>query len=138
MIDERAQEIAEQWLTHAAESAGQKDLKMHMGMISKRVSLQGVPGFDNIDYDAWYTQCRHQFENAMIKSISYKGFNLISATETRIMFSVFEAVVGTDGTLNEQIVEMSLEKEDDDVWRLVKERVLIENDAMRNHELREQ
>ena len=138
MIDERAQEIAEQWLTHAAESAGQKDLKMHMGMISKRVSLLGVPGFDNIDYDAWYTQCRHQFENAMIKSISYKGFNLISATETRIMFSVFEAVVGTDGTLNEQIVEMSLEKEDDDVWRLVKERVLIENDAMRNHELREQ
>jgi hypothetical protein len=44
-------------------------------------------------------------------------------------------VVGADGTLNEQIVEMSLEKEDDDVWRLVQERVLIENDAMRNHEL---
>jgi hypothetical protein len=138
MIEERAQQIAEQWLTHAAESAGQKDLKVHMGMISKRVSLQGVPGFDNIDYDTWYKQCRHQFENAMIKSISYKGFNLISATETQIMFTVFEMVVGTDGTLNEQIVEMLLEKEDDDVWRLVQERVLIENDAMRNHELRDQ
>jgi len=138
MIDKRAQEIAEQWLTHAADSAGKKDLKDHMEMISKRVSVQGVPGFDNIDYDIWYSQCRHQFDNAMIKSISYKGFNLISATESQIIYTVFEAVVGTDGTLNEQIVEMSLEKENDDVWRLVQERVLIENDDMRNHEVRDQ
>lgn len=135
MIEERAQKIAEQWLTHAAETAGQKDLKGHMGMISKRVSVEGVPGFDKIDYDIWYKQCRHQFENAMIKSIAYKGFNLVSAAETQIFFTVFEMVVGADGTLNEQIVEMSLEKEDDDQWRLVQERVLIENDAMREHEL---
>jgi len=135
MIEEHAQEIAEQWLTQAAESAGQKDLKLHMGMISKRISLEGVPGFDNIDYDAWYKQCRHQFENAMIKSIGYKGFNLISSTDTQIIFSAFETVMGSDGTLNEQIIEMSLEKEDDGVWRLVLERVLIENDDMRNHEL---
>jgi len=136
MKEEHAQQIAEQWLTTAAESAGQKDLKLHMGMISKRVSVQGVPGFDSIDYDTWYTQCRHQFENSMIKSIAYKGFNLISATETQINFTVYETVVGSDGTLNEQIVEMLLEKEDDDVWRLVRERVLIENDAMRNHEIK--
>ena len=135
MIEEGAEQIAEQWLTHAAESAGKRDLEDHMGMISKRVSVEGVPGFDSIDYDVWYKQCRHQFENAMIKSIAYKGFNLISATETRIIFTVFETVMGADGTLNEQIVEKSLEKEDDDVWRLVLERVLIENDAMRNHEL---
>ena len=135
MTEEQAQQVAEQWLTQAAESAGQKDLKTHMGMISKRVSLQGVPGFENIDYDAWYQQCQHQFENAMIKSIAYKGFNLVNATETQVVFTVFETVIGTDGTLNEQVVEMSLEKEDDDAWRLVQERVLIENDAMRNHEL---
>ena len=135
MTEERAQQIAEQWLTRAIETAEQKDLKQHMEMISKRVSVQGVPGFDNIDYDTWYTQCRHQFENAMIKSIAYKGFNLISATEDQIVFTVYETVVGTDGTLNEQIVEKSLEKESDDMWRLVLERVLIENDAMRNHQL---
>jgi len=135
MTEEHAQQVAEQWLTDAAESASQKDLEGHMGMISKRVNVLGVPGFDSIDYDTWYKQCRHQFENAMIKSIAYKGFNLVSATETQIMFTVLERVVGTDGTLNEQLVEMSLEKEDDDVLRLVQERVLIENDALRNHEL---
>jgi len=134
MMEDRAQQIAEQWLTEASESAGQKDLERHMGMISKRVHVLGVPGFDNIDYDIWYKQCRHQFENAMIKSIAYKGFSLISAAATQILFTVFETVMGTDGTLNEQIVEMSLEKEDDDMWRLVQERVLIENEAMRNHE----
>ena len=135
MKEERAQEIAEQWLAQAAESAGQKNLKDHMGMISRRVSLEGVPGFDNIDYDVWYGQCRHQFENAMIKSIAYKGVNLISSTGSQIVFTVLETVVGTDGTLNQQLVEMSLEKEMDDVWRLVLERVLLENDALRNYEL---
>jgi len=130
-----SEEIAKQWLQGAVDSSGQKDLETHMGMISKRVSLTGVPGFDTIDFDAWYTQCRYQFENDQIKSIAYKGFNLISATDTTVMFSVFEAVVGSDGALNEQIVEMTLEKEDDGVWRLVQERVLIENDAMRDHEV---
>ncbi|MDH5394137.1 MAG: hypothetical protein OEY11_13200 [Gammaproteobacteria bacterium] len=135
MKDEQAQQIAEQWLTQAAESAGRKDLQAHMGMISKRISVAGVPGFDNIDYDIWYTQCKHQFEMSMIKSIAYKGFNLVSATATQITFTIYETVVGTDGTLNEQIMEMLLEKEDDNVWRLLSERVILENDAVRNHEL---
>ena len=135
MKEELAQEIAEQWLSGAGESAAQKDLKGHMGMISKSVSVLGVPGFDNIDYDTWYKQCRHQFEMSMIKSIAYKGFNFISATESQIMFTILEVVMGTDGRLNEQIVEMSLDKVEDNIWRLVQERVLIENDAMRNHEL---
>jgi hypothetical protein len=135
MTEEQAQQLAEQWLSHAAESAMQRNLEEHMAMISKRVSVLGVPGFDNIDYDMWYGQCRHQFENAMIKNIAYKGFNLISATDSQVVFTVLEKVVGTDGSLNEQIVEMTLEKEGDVVWRLVQERVLIENDAMRNHEV---
>jgi len=135
MNEEQAQQIAEQWLTAAAETAGNKDLEGHMGMISKRISVLGVPGFDNIDYDIWYNQCQHQFSMSMIKSIAYKGFNLISATEAQITFTIYETVVGTDGTLNEQIMEMLLEKEDDGVWRLVSERVIIENDAVRNHEL---
>jgi len=41
-----------------------KDLGMNVGMISKRVSLQGVPGFDNINYDAWSAECEHEFETA--------------------------------------------------------------------------
>jgi len=135
MKDEQAQQTAEQWLTDSAETAAQKNLSAHMGMISKRISVEGVPGFDNLDYDIWHEQCKTQFEQSMIKSVAYKGFNLLSSTDSEIVFTVYETVVGTDGTLNEQIVEMCLEKEDDDVWRLVKERMILENDALRNHEL---
>lgn len=135
MLEEYAQQIAERWLTQVAESAGESDLERHMGMISKRVSVVGVPGFENVDYATWYAQCQHQFENNMLRSIAYKGFNLISASASQINFTVYETVVGTDGTLNEQIVEMQLQREEDDVWRLIKERVLIEGDAMRNHQL---
>ncbi|MDH5426415.1 MAG: hypothetical protein OEY29_15620 [Gammaproteobacteria bacterium] len=138
MKQEQVQQIAEQWLTAAAETAAQKDLQAHMGMISKRISVEGVPGFEHVDYDIWYTQCQHQFAMSMIKSIAYKGFNLISANQSEIVFTVHETVLATDGTLNEQIVEKSLEKEDGEVWRLVRERVLIENDAMRNHEVSKQ
>lgn len=135
MNEERAEQIAEQWLTDAAETAAQKDLERHMGMISRRVRVEGVPGFDAIDYDKWYEQCSHQFENSMIQSVAYKGFNLVSASDTAILFTVFETVVGADGTVNEQVVEKSLEKEPDDAWRLVQERVLIEGDALRNREI---
>ena len=135
MTKEQAQQIAEQWLNESADTASQKNLAAHMGMISKRISVEGVPGFDNINYDIWYKQCQHQFANAMIKSIAYKGVNLVNAEDKQIVFTVFERVIGTDGTLNEQVVEMQLEMEVDNVWRLAKERVLIENDAMRNHEL---
>lgn len=135
MTNEQAQQIAEQWLNSAAETAAQRELAGHMGMISQRISVQGVPGFENIDYATWYNQCQHQFENAMIKSIAYKGFNLVNATASQITFTILERVVGTDGTLNEQLVEMLLEKEEDDAWRLLNERVLIENDALRNHEV---
>jgi hypothetical protein len=137
MNNETAQQIAEQWLAESKASSDKKDLQAHMGMISKRVSLEGVPGFETINYETWFSQCRYQFENAMIKSLDYKGINLVSAEEGQIIFTVYERVIGTDGTLNEQVVEMSLEIEDDDAWRLVKERVLIEGDAMRSHEVKQ-
>lgn len=135
MTEEQAIKVAEQWLSESADSAMQYNLEKHMGMISKDVSVVGVPGFESINYDTWYNQCKHQFENAMLKNIAYKGLNLLSAAENQLVFTVLEKVVATDGALNEQIIEMCLEKEADGAWRLIKERVLIENDAMRNHEI---
>ena len=51
-----SEKIARQWLQEAAASACAKDHASHMDLISTRVTLQGVPGFDNIDYDAWNAQ----------------------------------------------------------------------------------
>ena len=128
-----SKEIAQQWLADAANSASQKDLETLTGMISKRVSLQGVPGFDSIDFDAWSAQCKNQFENGTMVSVTYKGLQLISDTDSQIMLKTIEAVLTTDGTVNQQGVEMLLEKEDDAVWRLVQERVLPEDEAIHNN-----
>ncbi len=119
-----SQTIAEQWLLDAVTTANNKDLEAHMGLISRRINLQGMPGFESIGYEDWSRQCQHEFENNLLKSVRYDGFKLVADTPTRIMFKTFETVEATDGTINAQGVEMLLEKEEDGKWRLVQERIL--------------
>lgn len=119
-----SQMIAEQWLLDAVRTANTKDHEAHMDLISKRISLQGVPGFESIGYEDWSSQCQHEFENNLLKSVRYDGFKLVAETTTRVMFKTFETVEATDGTINAQGVEMLLEKEEDGKWRLVQERIL--------------
>jgi len=121
--------IARQWLRDSAQTATAKDFPAHMGLISKRVNLVGVPGFENIGYEAWATQCKHEFENNILKSVHYDGFKLVAATETRIMFKTFETVEGNDGTVNAHGIKVLLEKEHDGKWRVVQERVLPDDET---------
>lgn len=124
-----SEEIAKQWLTDASASATNKNYETHMDLISKKVSLQGIPGFENISYDEWAKQCRHEFENNVLKSVRYDGFKMIVDTPNRIMFKTFETVEGTDGTINGQGIEVLIKKEDDGKWRLVQERILPADEA---------
>jgi hypothetical protein len=119
-----SQMIAEQWLLDAVRTANAKDHAAHMDLISKRISLQGVPGFESIGYDDWSRQTQHEFENNLLKSVRYDGFKLVADTTIRVMFKTFETVEASDGTVNAQGVEMLLEKEEDGKWRLVQERIL--------------
>jgi len=119
-----SQIIAEQWLLDAVRTANAKDHDAHMDLISKQISLQGVPGFESIGYDDWSRQCQHEFENNLLKSVRYDGFKLVAETATRVMFKTYETVEATDGTVNAQGVEMLLVKEEDGKWRLAQERIL--------------
>jgi len=121
--------IAKQWLADVANTATNKHFDAHMDLISRKVSLQGVPGFENIGYEDWARQCKHEFDNDVLKSVRYDGFKMIVDTETRIMFKTFETVEGTDGTINGQGIEVLLEKEADGKWRLVQERILPEDET---------
>ena len=123
------QEIAEHWLQQAAETANRHDFEGHMALISRRVSLQGVPGFENLGYEDWYNQCQHEFENKLLKSVRYDGLKLRVATGKAIMFKTFETVEGTNGEVNAQGIEILLEKEDDGQWRLVQERILSDEES---------
>jgi len=125
-----SEEIAQQWLQKIINTAADKDHTAHMNLISKKVSLKGVPGYENIGYKDWTAQTKHEFENNILKSISYKGFKLVIATDTHIMFKTFETVLANDGGSNAQGIEILIEKEDDGEWRLVQERILPADESM--------
>ncbi|MCW8936231.1 MAG: hypothetical protein OQK98_16075 [Gammaproteobacteria bacterium] len=124
-----SEEIAKQWLEKAVTTAADKDHAAHMNLISKKVTLRGVPGYENIGYDDWSAQTLHEFEDNILKSISYKGYKPLISTLTHIMFKTFEIVEANDGKVNAQGIEILLEKEDDAEWRLVQERILPEDEA---------
>lgn len=119
-----SKEIAQHWLQESARTANALNLTEHMNLISKRVSLTGVPGFESIGFDDWRAQCEHEFSNKLLKQVKYQGLKLIVETDSRVMFKTYETVEGVDGTVNAQGVEILLEQEGDGVWRLVQERVL--------------
>jgi len=125
-----SKEIAEQWLNELANTANSKDLSAHMALISPRISLHGVPGFETIGFDDWFRQCQHEFENNILKNVHYAGFKLVAGTDERVMFKTFETVEANDGTVNAQGVEILLEKEADGIWRMVQQRVLPDDESV--------
>lgn len=126
---------AKQFLDQMAATANALDLESHMNLISKDVSVFGVPGFDVIGYDDWFNQCKHEFGNNLLKRVSYKGLNVLAETPDRVMFKSVETVEANDGTVNTNGIEFIIQKEADGVWRVSQERVLpeheLENDRRR-------
>lgn len=95
-----------------------------MNTISRTVQLFGVPGFEVINYADWSNQCEHEFAEKTLQSVAYAGLDVVTMTPLKIMFKTFERVEAKDGTVNEAGVEMLIQKELDDTWRLVQQRVL--------------
>jgi hypothetical protein len=126
---------AQNFLDAMASTANDLNLDEHMNLISKDVSVFGVPGFEVIGYQDWFNQCQHEFENKLLKQVSYKGLNVLAETPERIMFKSIETVEGSDGEKNSSGIEFIIQKEDDGQWRVTQERILpedeLENDQRR-------
>lgn len=100
----------------------------HMDLISKQVRVYGVPGFDVIGYDDWARQCQYEFDEGLLKRVSYEGMRVVTVTPGNVLFKTIETVEGTDGTVNRQGVEILIRQEADEKWRVVQERILDENE----------
>lgn len=126
---------AQEFLALMANTANALDLSSHMNLISKDVSVFGVPGFEVIGYDDWYSQCEHEFSNKLLKQVSYQGLNVLAETSERVMFKSIETVEGSDGSVNSNGIEFIITKESDGEWRVTQERILpedeLENDKRR-------
>jgi hypothetical protein len=124
-----AMTIAQQWLDASAFTATNKQFDAHFNLISKRVRVTGVAGFESVSYDDWARQSKQEFEDNILKSVSYAGLKLLATNDYQIMFKTVESIVANDGLRKAQGVEIMLEREEDGVWRVKQERVLSEDEA---------
>ena len=115
---------AQQFLDQMADTANSLDLDAHMDLISKEVSVFGLPGFEVIGYDDWLKQCKHEFDNKLLKQVSYKGLDVLTEMPDKVIFKSIETVEGTDGASNTYSIEFIIQKEDDGKWRVTRERIL--------------
>ena len=124
-----------EFLAVMAETANKLDLEKHMNLISKEVSVYGVPDFEVITYEDWYKQCKYEFENKLLKKVSYEGLSVLAETDDRVMFKSLETIEGSDGSINTSGIEFIIQKEEDGQWRVGQERILpddeLENDKRR-------
>jgi len=121
--------IAQQWLEQSTTTANNKQFDAHMDLISKKVSLTGLEGFENIDYDAWARVCEKEFATGVLQSVRYNGLKMLSSSETQVRFKTYEVVEATDATINANGIEVLLELEADGKWRLLQERIMSSDEA---------
>jgi len=106
-----------------------------MNLISKKVEVYGVPGFDMIGYDDWFNQCENKFKEKLIKLVSYEGLKIIKATDSVIIFKTIEHIETTDNTKSATGIEIIISFEQDESdseiagnWRVTQERILSDDE----------
>jgi hypothetical protein len=127
---ESATSIAQQWLDDSAQTATNKQFEEHFNLISKKVRVTGVQGYDSVSYDDWARQSEQEFKDNVLKSVTYQGLKLLATNETQIMFKTVETVLANDGKRSAHGVEVLLTQEEDGVWRVTQERVLTDAESV--------
>lgn len=129
--NKQAEEVpAREMLEALALTANAGAFVSHMDLISKEVSVYGVPGFEVIGYDDWARQCEHEFDEGLLKRVSYEGLRLVTVTPGHLLFKTTETVEGTDGSVNRQGLEIIIRKEADGKWRVLQERILADDEVL--------
>ena len=123
------EQIAQAWLNASADTATNKQFEAHFNLISKKVRVTGVPGYESISYDDWARQSEQEFKDNVLKSVEYDGLKLTASNDTQVMFKTVESIFANDGSNRKHGVEILLEKEDDDVWRVIQERVMTDDET---------
>ena len=114
-----SQGIALRRLYASAETATANNFDKHMDLISKKVSVTGVPGFEHIGYDAWTAQCQHEFAGHEVQSVHYDGLKMLASTAERVMFKTWETVEASDGTVNAHGIRGAAGDGGGGKWRLL-------------------
>lgn len=120
--------VVDSWLEQFVATALARDLEGHMAMISQKVMVFGVPGFDTLGYEDWYRQCEHEFPQGLISGLEYSRIKPRTNSGDSILFKSLETTRTSDGGTLAQAVEMLLQRDGDD-WKLAQLRMLPEDEA---------
>jgi hypothetical protein len=122
--------IAQEWLDASALTASNKDFEGHFNLISKKVRVTGVPGFEQgVSYDDWARQSEQEFKDNVLQKVTYDGLKMSAHNDKQIMFKTMESVFANDGSQRSHGLEVLLEKEDDGVWRVIQERIMTHDEC---------
>ena len=123
-----AEIIAREWMDASALTATKRDFDGHFALISKKVRVTGMPGFESISYDDWARASKKDFEDKVLESVSYEGLKMSAHNDKQIMFKTLESIQVNDGTKKTHGVEILLQLEEDAVWRVIQERIMTSDE----------
>ena len=129
MSQDTPEMIAQKWLDASAETATNKQFDEHFNLISKKVRVTGVEGYESISYVDWARQSKDEFEDGTLKSVSYEGLKMLATNERQVMFKTIEKITSSDDITRAHGVEILLTIEEDNVWRVTQERVLRDDES---------
>lgn len=124
-----AETIVQDWMNQCCETIKSYDHPAHMNLISEQVQVFGIPGYEVIGYNDWFSQCEHEFKEKIIKQARYQGLIISQSDEDQITFLTVETVSANDGTVDTHPLEAVLKKETDGQWRVVRERLITQDEA---------
>lgn len=116
--------IIQDWLDNLAFSAATWDLDAHMALVSRQVTVIGIPGVDKIDYQGWKLRRRNEFKKKLLHSLTHREATLLNERPKIITFSVKELMRDQEKQCIELEKEITLQQEEDGKWRVVRELIL--------------
>jgi len=111
------------WCLDMSQSIKQRDLDKHMQLVSKKIKVYGMPSKGVIDYKEWRARRKYEFINESLMALNHKDIKLVGSTARRLRFIANETMIGKDGKMVILNKNITLELEDDSVWRVVEENV---------------
>ena len=118
-----SQKLIVNWLNRMTESVQQRDLEAHMALVSKRVTVYGIPGQAQIGYRDWEQRRRYELQHNKLFTLEYQDMKIKVISLRRLGFAVTEIMHGSDGRNILIRKDILLEQEADDEWRVVEETI---------------
>jgi len=115
--------IAEDWLKAISQSVKNQDINDHMRLVSKHVCVYGIPGIDSLNYQQWLYRRHNEFLRNRLFSLQYRIIRIKTDQQRRLGFEVEEQMMATEGKAVIIRKDILLEREEDDHWRVVEERI---------------